>query len=63
MAQSESVLGAVDTTGDAENALARLLDATWEVTHRRRAGLAAAQVLPAEQLRQAHHEPIVALHS
>ena len=60
MAQSESVLGAVDTTGDAEDALARLLDATWEVTHRYGALVVAAeQVLPAEQLRQAHHEPML----
>ena len=59
MSDAESVLGAVDTSGDAPEALARLLDATWEVTHRYGALVVAAeQALPAEQLQDAHREPV-----
>jgi TetR/AcrR family transcriptional repressor of mexCD-oprJ operon len=58
IAESEHSLGAVDLTGDPRAALARLLEASWDVT-RRFGGLvvAAEGALPPEELRETHAEP------
>jgi AcrR family transcriptional regulator len=58
IAQSEEALGAVDLSGDPRDALARVLDVSWEVTQRF-GGLvvAAEEALPADRLREAHAAP------
>lgn len=58
MQTSDAELEAVDLSGDPGEALARLLETSWHVTHRY-GGLviAAEQTLPAEQLRAAHQNP------
>jgi TetR/AcrR family transcriptional regulator, mexCD-oprJ operon repressor len=58
IAQSEEALGAVDVSGDPREALARVLEVSWEVTERF-GGLviAAEDTLPADQLREAHAAP------
>lgn len=58
MARSEEALGALDLRGDPEEALIRLLEVTWEVTHRYGALVVAAeQSLTDKTLREAHEEP------
>lgn len=58
IAQSEETLGAVDLTGDPRDALARLLDASWEVTQRfGTLVVAAEQALSTDELREAHAQP------
>jgi AcrR family transcriptional regulator len=52
-------LEAVDLEGDPPEALGRLLDASWEVTHRYGGLVLAAQAaLPEAEFREAHDEPV-----
>lgn len=58
MSNSEAALSAVDVDGDPCEALARLLDATWTLTHRYGALVVAAQrTLSDDQFHEAHHQP------
>jgi len=58
MQQTDEALDQLDLTGDAREALGRLLEATWHLTHRFGALVVAAQaVLPDAQLREAHERP------
>lgn len=64
MEDTEALLAEVPTDGDPEAAMARLLEATWRLTHRYGAlVIAAEQSLPAEQVRAAHAEPIARMTS
>ncbi|WP_435745796.1 TetR/AcrR family transcriptional regulator [Microbacterium sp. PMB16] len=55
---TEAALVQVDVDGDPREALGRLLEATWHLTHRYGAlVVAASQTLSPEQLRRAHVEP------
>lgn len=54
---TEELLTAVDVTGDPRDALGRLLEATWRLTHRFGALVVAARELPAEDVRRVHEEP------
>lgn len=64
MTDSEALLSEVPTDGDPEAAMARLLEATWRLTHRYGALVVAAeQALPAEQVRAAHAEPFARMRS
>ncbi len=55
-AEAEEILAQTDTTGDAVPALARLLTASWQVVHRFRSVMTAAErELPAETIRE-HHD-------
>lgn len=59
IAQTERDLAQVDVDGDPRDALGRLLQATWHLTHRFGAlVIAASQQLSPEQMRRAHHEPL-----
>ena len=59
IAQTNEALAHVDLDGDPRDALARLLETTWQLTHRFGAlVVAASQVLPPETMRRAHDEPI-----
>ncbi|WP_329425349.1 TetR/AcrR family transcriptional regulator [Streptosporangium sp. NBC_01495] len=58
MHAGEEALSAVDLTGDAREALSRLLDSSWSLVAESMALLAAAQkVLPAERIRELHAAP------
>ena len=58
IAQTDESLGQVDLDGDPREALGRLLEATWHLTHRFGAlVVAASQALPPEEIRRAHEEP------
>lgn len=58
IAQTDSALAQLDLDGDPRDALGRLLEATWHLTHRFGAVVvAASQALPPEQMRRAHDEP------
>ncbi|QZY52139.1 TetR/AcrR family transcriptional regulator [Leucobacter tenebrionis] len=58
IAHSEQELALVDVGGDPRDALGRLLEASWALTHRYGAlVIAASQALSPEQLRRAHDEP------
>jgi TetR/AcrR family transcriptional regulator, mexCD-oprJ operon repressor len=58
IAHTEEALAQLDFDGDPREALGRLLEATWHLTHRFGAiVVAASQVLPPEQLRRAHDVP------
>ncbi|MGH3367510.1 MAG: TetR/AcrR family transcriptional regulator [Nocardioidaceae bacterium] len=58
MRQTDEALNAVDLSGDPGEALTRLIDATWQLTHRFGALVVAAEkALPAEHLRAAHARP------
>lgn len=58
IAHSEETLAGIDVDGDPRDALARLLEVTWQLTHRYGAlVVAASQALSPEQLRRAHEEP------
>jgi TetR/AcrR family transcriptional repressor of mexCD-oprJ operon len=58
MRESNTVLDAVDLSGDPRDALGRLLEATWHVTHRYGGLVLAAQAaLPDGELREAHDKP------
>lgn len=57
IAQTDEALGQLDLDGDPRDALGRLLEATWHLTHRFGAVVvAASQALPPEQMRLAHDE-------
>lgn len=58
IAQTEEALRGIDLDGDPRDAMARLIDATWLLTHRfGGVVVAAGQALPPEELRRAHEEP------
>lgn len=58
IAQSDRQLATLDLEGDPRAALARLLEASWELTHRYGAlVIAASQALSPEQLQRVHDEP------
>lgn len=58
IAQTDAALAQLDVDGDPRDALGRLLEATWHLTHRFGAVVVAGtQALPTEQLRRAHDEP------
>lgn len=58
IAQTEASLSGVDFSGDPTEAMARLLEATWHLTHRFGGiVIAAGEVLPSEELRRAHEGP------
>ncbi len=60
IAQTEKELAQVDVDGDPRDALGRLLETTWHLTHRFGAlVVAASQTLSPEQMRRAHDEPAV----
>lgn len=55
---TDKALAGVDLDGDPREALGRLLEETWHLTHRFGAVVvAASQVLSPEQIRRAHDEP------
>jgi AcrR family transcriptional regulator len=59
MRDGDSVLEAVDVTGDPRAALGRLLEASWQVTHRYGGlVLAAMAALPDADFREAHDKPV-----
>ncbi len=59
MRDGDTVLDAVDLTGDPRAALGRLLDASWQVTHRYGGLVLAAQAaLPEADFREAHDKPV-----
>ena len=56
--RTDAVLAAVDLDGDPDEALGRLLEATWTLTHRFGAlVVAGTQALAPEELRRLHDEP------
>ncbi|KQW47289.1 TetR family transcriptional regulator [Nocardioides sp. Root1257] len=55
-AEAEEILGATDTTGDPVAAVTRLLSASWEVVHRFRSVMTAAQRELPEELVREHHD-------
>lgn len=58
--QTDEALDQVDLGGDARDALGRLLEATWHLTHRFGALVVAAQTaLPEAELREAHEKPVL----
>ncbi|WP_228552141.1 TetR/AcrR family transcriptional regulator [Mumia zhuanghuii] len=58
IAHTDAALAEVDLDGDPRQALGRLLEATWHLTHRFGAVVVAgSQVLSPEQIRRAHDEP------
>lgn len=58
MQQTDEALDAVDLRGDPREALTRLIEATWQLTHRFGAlVMAAERTLPDEHLRVAHAQP------
>ncbi|MCO5954468.1 TetR/AcrR family transcriptional regulator [Microbacterium yannicii] len=60
IAQTEEALADLDLDGDPREALGRLLEATWHLTHRFGAVVvAASQALPPDQIRRAHDEPVL----
>jgi len=58
IAQTEKALAGVDFDGDPREALGRLLEMTWHLTHRFGALVVAASgVMPPEEMRHAHDQP------
>jgi len=58
IAQTDEALATVDLDGDPREALGRLLEATWHLTHRFGAlVVAGSQVLPPEEMSRAHEGP------
>ncbi|MDL9947667.1 TetR/AcrR family transcriptional regulator [Gordonia sp. ABSL11-1] len=58
IAHTEEELARIDVDGDPRDALGRLLEATWHLTHRFGAlVVAASQALSPEQMHRAHDEP------
>lgn len=58
IAQTEAALADVDIDGDPREALGRLLEASWHLTHRFGALVVAAEhVLPPATMRRAHDQP------
>ncbi len=59
MRDGDTVLEAVDLTGDPREALGRLLEASWRVTHRYGGLVLAAQAaLPDSDFHEAHDKPV-----
>ncbi len=59
MREGDAALEAVELTGDPRSALGRLLDASWQVTHRYGGLVLAAQAaLPESDFREAHDKPV-----
>jgi TetR/AcrR family transcriptional repressor of mexCD-oprJ operon len=59
VAESDQALAAVDLTGDARDALARLVASSWRIVDRHRALLRAAQhALGQERIREYHEGPL-----
>ena len=59
MEHSERELGSVDLTGDPRDAMARLLAASWRVTHRHGSLVQAAErTLEPAQIHAAHEQPV-----
>jgi AcrR family transcriptional regulator len=54
IADTDRALARLDIDGDPRDAFGRLLEATWQLTHRYGAIVVAAQALPPEDLRRAH---------
>lgn len=64
IAQTEEALRSVDIDGDPREAMTRLLEATWHLTHRFGGIVVAADhALPAEQLKHAHEGPAHRVHA
>lgn len=60
MAQTDEALDAVDLTGDPREALRRLVEATWHLTHRYGALITAAErSMDAEEMATAHRRPAI----
>ena len=58
IAQTDEALAAVDLDGDPREALGRLVEATWHLTHRFGAlVVAGSQVMPPEEMSRAHEGP------
>lgn len=58
IAQTDQALARVDLHGDPREALGRLLEATWHLTHRFGAlVVAGSRILPPEGMRRVHEEP------
>ncbi|MEU6022975.1 TetR/AcrR family transcriptional regulator [Micromonospora sp. NPDC047134] len=58
IASTDQALGAVDLDGDPREAMARLLEATWQLTYRFGAiVVAASDALTPEEMRRVHEEP------
>ncbi len=56
--QSEESLASLDLSGEPRDAMARLIETTWHLTHRFGALVVAAeQALPQDQLHEAHRQP------
>ncbi|MCK9795913.1 TetR/AcrR family transcriptional regulator [Isoptericola sp. 4D.3] len=59
IAQTDAALAEVDLDGDPRDALGRMLEASWRLTHRFGAlVVAGSQVLPPEEMRRAHDGPM-----
>ena len=59
IAQTDEAMGQMDLGGDPREALGRMLEATWHLTHRFGAlVVAGSQVLPPEEMRRAHEGPM-----
>jgi TetR/AcrR family transcriptional repressor of mexCD-oprJ operon len=59
IAQTDEALGDVDLDGSPREALGRLLETSWRLTHRFGAlVVAGSQVLPPEEMRRAHDGPM-----
>ena len=57
---SDDLLGGLDLSGDPEDAMRRLLEATWEITLRYGALVVAAErVLPSDRIHDLHEAPAV----
>lgn len=59
IAQTDEAMGRMDVGGDPRDALGRMLEATWHLTHRFGAlVVAGSQVLPPDEMRRAHEGPM-----
>lgn len=59
IAQTDEAMGRMDLGGDPRDALGRMLEATWHLTHRFGAlVVAGSQVLPPDEMRRAHEGPM-----
>ncbi|MFI2101795.1 TetR/AcrR family transcriptional regulator [Isoptericola sp. NPDC019693] len=59
IAQTDEAMGQMDLGGNPRDALGRMLEATWHLTHRFGAlVVAGSQVLPPDEMRRAHEGPM-----
>ncbi len=64
IASTDQALSAIDLEGDPRDAMARLLEATWRLTHRFGAVvIAASGVLTPEEMRRVHEGPARRVHA